>query len=355
MKSIFTSLFVMLCMTLQAQNKLADGLYAVIKTNKGNITLNLEYEKTPLTVANFVSLAEGNNPMVKKEYKKKPFYNGLNFHRVIKDFMIQGGDPEGNGSGNPGYKFEDEIVSNLKHDKAGVLSMANAGPATNGSQFFITHKATPWLDGKHTVFGQVVEGQDVVDKIEQKDTIEKVSILRIGKKAKKFNAKKTFSNMMDETKKAELKSKKLAKKSIEDNKLRIEKARKEGKKTENKVIIHVYEKGNGEKPKPGTEILVDYAGFLNNGKLFDTSVEQTAKNFNMFDKRKKEANGYKPLPFTFGNKKGMIPGFIEGIEALNYGDKALVIIPSEMGYGEREIGPIPANSELIFDIQISKK
>jgi peptidyl-prolyl cis-trans isomerase A (cyclophilin A) len=174
--------------------KLEKGIYAMIKTSKGDIILMLEYQKTPLTVANFIGLAEG-----KLDNKAKasgiPFYNGLKFHRVIKDFMIQGGDPAGNGSGGPGYKFKDEIVPELKHDRPGILSMANAGPATNGSQFFITHKETPWLDGKHTVFGHVIVGQDVVNAIVQGDTIESIEIKRVGKEAKRFHAVKTFNEL----------------------------------------------------------------------------------------------------------------------------------------------------------------
>lgn len=171
--------------------KLGNGLYALMKTNKGEILLRLEFEKTPLTVANFVGLAEGK---IKNSAKPKgtPFYNGLKFHRVINDFMIQGGDPAGNGTGGPGYKFKDEIVPELVHDRAGILSMANAGPATNGSQFFITHKETPWLNGKHTVFGHVISGQEVVNAIAQNDTIESIKIIRKGKAAKKFNAEKVF-------------------------------------------------------------------------------------------------------------------------------------------------------------------
>ncbi len=175
----------------EEKKQLPDGLYADMETSKGRILLALEFEKTPLTVANFVGLAEGTkhyskNPGEPPKAQNKPFYDGLTFHRVIPDFMIQGGDPQGAGTGGPGYQFRNEIVPSLKHDRAGILSMANAGPDTNGSQFFITHKDTPWLDGRHTVFGHVVEGQDVVNKIARGDTIKTIKILRVGEKAKTF-------------------------------------------------------------------------------------------------------------------------------------------------------------------------
>ena len=164
-----------------------DGMYAKIKTNRGMITVKLEYEKAPMTVANFVGLAEGK---VKNTAKPEgaPYFDGISFHRVLADFMIQGGDPTGTGSGGPGYAFADEIHPDLKHTRAGTMSMANSGPATNGSQFFITHKDTPWLDGKHAVFGYVTEGQDVVNAVQQGDKMETVRIERIGKAAKAWDA-----------------------------------------------------------------------------------------------------------------------------------------------------------------------
>ena len=198
----------------------AEGIFAEFDTSKGKITVQLEYKKTPITVANFVSLAEGTNTIVKADLKGKPFYNGLKFHRVIKDFMIQGGDPLGNGSGDPGYKFKDEFTD-LKHSKGGILSMANSGVATNGSQFFITHKDTPWLDGKHTVFGHVTSGMDVVNKIEQNDVINKVTISKIGAEAKKFNASKVFAdyyaNKGEDDKKQALLEAEKNKKQLEEN------------------------------------------------------------------------------------------------------------------------------------------
>lgn len=203
MKNIFiisaTLIFLLSsCNILQKNLPKEDGLYARITTNKGDITLSLEFEKTPLTVANFVGLSEGK---IKNKAKKlgEPYYDGIIFHRVIKNFMIQGGDPTGTGRGGPGYKFKDEFNANLKHDKAGTLSMANAGPNTNGSQFFITHKDTPWLNNKHAVFGHVIdeESMKVVNSIVQGDTIIHVKILKVGKKARKFNAKETFLSLKD--------------------------------------------------------------------------------------------------------------------------------------------------------------
>jgi len=167
-----------------------DHMYAVITTIKGEIRIELAYEVTPLTVANFVALAEGDMPNPYKE-NGVPYYDGLTFHRVIADFMIQGGDPLGTGSGNPGYSFKDEFTY-LEHDRPGTLSMANSGPATNGSQFFITHKETPWLNGKHTVFGYVVKGIDVVNQIQKDDFIVRIKIVREGQSAQDFNAIEVF-------------------------------------------------------------------------------------------------------------------------------------------------------------------
>lgn len=174
--------------------KLEKGLYAEIETSKGKILLKLEMEKTPLTVANFVGLAEGK---IKNSAKADgvPFYDGLKFHRVIANFMIQGGDPQGTGMGGPGYAFKDECFDDMKFTGPGILAMANAGPKTNGSQFFITHVATPWLNMKHTIFGHVLEGQDVVNSIAQGDTIIKIKIIRKGKVAKKFKADKVFAEL----------------------------------------------------------------------------------------------------------------------------------------------------------------
>ncbi|MDN3706073.1 peptidylprolyl isomerase [Myroides ceti] len=336
------------------ESNLPDGLYAEIETSKGTIVAQLEYTKTPVTVANFVSLAEGNNNFVEAKYKDKPFYDGLTFHRVINDFMIQGGDPEGNGNGGPGYKFNDEIVPELKHDKAGILSMANAGPGTNGSQFFITHNATPHLDGMHTVFGHVIEGQDVVNKIVQGDKINKIKIIRSGNEAKKFDAPKVFKEGLENNQKKQAEMQASVEKAVAETSLRIADAKAKATKTASGLGVFVFEKGTGEKPKAGEEVKVDYAGYFEDGRLFDTGIEDIANKFNAFDAQRKAMNQYGPIPFQYGSKTGLIPGFIEGIENLNYGDKAFIFIPSHLAYGERGSGPIPPNTDLIFEIHLSK-
>ncbi len=333
--------------------KLDDGMYAEVKTNKGIILLQLEFQKTPVTVANFVSLAEGKNTKVDAKFKGKPFYDGLKFHRVIKDFMIQGGDPDGNGSGGPGYKFMDEITD-LKHDGAGILSMANAGPKTNGSQFFITHKATPHLDGMHTVFGRVIEGQEIVNLIEQNDLIETVKIIRKGKDAKKFKAEKIFEDHFAEAEKLEKEKAAKLEKLIADKAAYFAEQRKAATKTSSGLEFVIYEKGTGAKPASGTTIYVHYAGYFENGNLFDSSYEKINEDYGKLNPMRKQQNGYQPFPFQYGNKTGLIPGFLEGIEQLSFGDKGLIFIPSNLGYGATGAGGgiIPPNSNLIFEIEI---
>lgn len=328
-----------------------DGIFAEIQTNKGTIRVELEYEKTPITVANFISLAEGTNPFVKESLKGKRYYDGLKFHRVIAEFMIQGGCPEGTGRGEPGYKFIDEITD-LKHHRAGTLSMANSGPVTNGSQFFITHKDTPWLDGKHTVFGYVTQGQDVVDKIAQNDVIEKITIIRKGKKAENFDAVKVFTEYFK--KEAEAKADQAAKteKSKTDKKAFIESNRAKAVKTKSGLAYTVIEKGGNIKPTQEQNILVEYAGFLEDGTLFDTSDAEVAKNFGVYNAQRP----YQPIPYQLSNKTGLIPGFLEGLEQLNFGDKAILYIPSHLAYGERgAAGLIPPNANIIFEVQLLER
>lgn len=356
MTSLFLSLFaVLFSCTSVTSTKLQDGMYAEIETNKGKITLQLEYKKTPLTVANFVTLAEGKNQMVTGNLKGKPFYDGLKFHRVIKDFMIQGGDPNGDGSGGPGYKFADEITD-LKHDKAGILSMANAGKATNGSQFFITHRATPHLDGLHTVFGHVVEGMDVVNQINQNDEIVSVKIIRVGKDAKKFDAPKVFKEYYEKAGEEEKKLNEAIAKAASDKVSYFAKIKKEATKTTSGLQYKITDKGTGKKPLPGSDIYIGYSGYLENGVLFDSSHENIAKTFGKYDPARAAANAYGPIPFKAGKRDGMIPGFIEGIEQLSVGDKAVIFIPSHLAYGERGAGGvIPPNSNIIFEIELLDK
>lgn len=358
MTSLFLSLVALLfsCKNTPPPDyaKLGDGLYAEIETNKGLILVQLEYKKTPVTVANFVTLAEGKNDMVEAKYKGKPFFNGLKWHRVIKDFMIQGGDPAGNGSGGPGYKFKDEITD-LKHDKGGILSMANAGAGTNGSQFFITHKATPHLDGLHTVFGHTVQGLDVVNNIEQNDDIKTVKIVRVGKEAKRFDAPKVFKEYYEKADaEAKIKTQALAKAKA-DKLAFFADAKATGIKTASGLVYKMLKQGPGVKATDGTEVMIEYSGYLENDAfLFDSSIAQVAKDMGNYIPQKDAAGYYKPIPFTIGTKSGMIPGFIEGLEKMSPGDKAIIFIPAHLGYGERGMpqGKIPGNANLIFELEM---
>jgi cyclophilin family peptidyl-prolyl cis-trans isomerase len=349
-------------------SNLKDGLYAEIKTNKGDIIIKLEPEKAPVTVANFVLLAEGKNDYVTNEkLKGKPFYNGLTFHRVVEKFMIQGGDPLGNGSGDAGYRFKDEF-STLSHDRAGTLSMANSGPGTNGSQFFITHVPTPFLDKKHSVFGYVIDkGMETVNKIVQGDVIKSVEIIRKGDKASKFDAKKVFDanhaqELVEQKKQAAFEEEKL-KKYLEEYKAAIEPKLAYFK--ENKadattlasgLVYKIVKKGSGEKPADGANIKIFYSGFLETGVLFDTSYPKVAQDFGKFDPMRAQQNGYSSIEAIAGAKQGMIPGFLEGMNQLCYGDKAILYIPTNLAYGPAGAGNgvIPPNANLIFEIEVVK-
>ena len=349
---LLLSLVTLFASCSKSYDNLKQGLYADIETSKGNIVVKLEFEKVPNTVANFVTLVEGKNPFVSEEFKGKHFYDGLKFHRVIPDFMIQGGDPNGDGSGGPGYKFKDEFHPDLKHSKAGILSMANAGPSTNGSQFFITHKETPWLDNMHSVFGEVIEGLDIVNTIESGDVIEKVTIIRIGNTAKKFDAVKIFKNyyssVAKEIKEAEEKSKQFYNSKAKE----IADLKATGTRTESGLIYKIIKKGYDKKPKNGNQVVIHYAGYLENGQLFDTSYEDIAQLCGKFDPNRANQNGYNGYPVTIGNLP-FIEGFNEGVNMMNYGDKYMIYIPSNLGYGEQGAGDaIPPNANIIFEVEL---
>lgn len=304
-----------------------DGLYAKFHTPKGEILAELEFEKAPGTVGNFVGLAEGN---IENEAipQGTPYYDGLKFHRVIPNFMIQGGDPKGTGAGGPGYQFEDEIHPDLKHDRSGILSMANAGPGTNGSQFFITHTETPWLDGKHTVFGHVVEGQEVVDKIRQGDAIEKLEIIRKGEAAENFNAVESFRQFNGAKEEREAAAREQQEELMGELAQGFE-------KTDSGLRYKFISEGNGEQAEKGKTVSVHYKGMLPDGTVFDSSY-----------KRKE------PIEFPLG-KGHVIQGWDEGIQMLKVGDKARFVIPSHLGYGSRGAGGvIPPDATLVFDVEL---
>ncbi len=350
-----TFLIIALCFLFSCKTEYSEigtGLYAEIKTDKGSIIIKLENEKAPITVANFISLSEGNNPKVSDEFKSKKFYNGLKFHRVIKDFMIQGGDPQGQGSGGPGYRFDDEF-SELTHKGPGILSMANSGPATNGSQFFITHKATPWLDGKHSVFGEVIKGQEIVDSIEQNDVIQEVSIIRNGSEARKFDAPKIFKNYF-ENKEAFAKEKEAKKTKIkEKNMAKFKSLKKKAILTKSGLKYTITSKGKGKLVKTTNKAMVHYAVYFVDGTLLETSKEETAKLNEALNFQKLNAGMYSPISAQVGPEDRMIDGFKEGLRLLKEGDKATLFLPYNLAYGENGSRGIPPKSDLIFEVEIS--
>lgn len=306
-----------------------EGIFAKISTPKGEILGKLEHEKAPLTVANFVGLAEGtiaNN--VKNE--GEPYYNGIKFHRVINDFMVQGGDPTGTGAGGPGYQFPDEFHPDLRHTGPGVFSMANAGPGTNGSQFFITHVETAWLDNKHSVFGYVVEGQEVVNAIEQDDTMDTVEIVRVGEEAEKFNAQAIFAESMNKLEEA-------SKKEKEEKMKEIDSITKGFEVTDSGLKYKITHSAGGNKPNKGNTVAVHYKGMLLDETVFDDSSRRG-----------------EPISFPVGVGQ-VIPGWDEGIMLLSQGDKARFVIPPELAYGKAGAGGvIPPDAWLIFDVELVK-
>ncbi len=333
--TLFVLVFTFILLTGESgmATTLKNGLYAKFDTTKGEIICKLEFEKTPLTVANFVGLAEGTKDLGGgAKAKGDRFYDGLKFHRVIPDFMIQGGCPLGTGTGGPGYTFPDEIDPSLTHSGPGILSMANAGPGTNGSQFFITHVATPWLDGKHTVFGHVVSGQDVVDKIEVNDVINSVEIIRVGAAAEAFKSdQKAFDTLLADFSKNQ-RNKELA--AMEKEQAQIEEQWPKAKTTPSGLKYVVVEEGTGDTPKKGSMVTVHYTGKLLNGKKFDSSYDRK-----------------QPIDFPVGTGQ-VIKGWDEALLSMKKGEKRVLIIPPNLGYGPSGRGPIPPNATMVFDVEL---
>lgn len=342
-------------LSIGQERDLEKGLYASIQTDKGEIFLELYPEKAPMTVANFVGLAEGNLKVFDSIKHKEPYYDGVVFHRVISDFMIQGGDPTSTGSGGPGYKFYDEADNGLKHKK-GALSMANAGPNTNGSQFFITHVATPHLNGKHTVFGQVLEGQDVVNSIEQGDTMNHVEIIRKGLKYKWFyNPSKTFKKVYKSRNMIVVQKRLEREKKAAQNKVRVIEAKAKSeeeykdyfmeliteidgkaKQTDSGLAYIIEDEGDQAKiPSKGDLVKLHYTGKFLYGEEFDSSKKRG-----------------KPLTFSY-KEMSLIKGFDEGVGLVGEGGKITLYIPYFLAYGKNGRPPkIPPYADLIFEIEI---
>ncbi|WP_370391414.1 peptidylprolyl isomerase [uncultured Winogradskyella sp.] len=372
---------------------LEDGLYAEIVTNKGTMVAELYYDKVPVTVANFVALAEGNHPMVEEQYKDKPFFDSLTFHRVINNFMIQGGDPTGTGSGTPGYRFAADFDKDLKHDQPGILSMANAGGInTNGSQFFITEVPYPSLDfydaqgnlkacdqpgvSCHSVFGKLVKGIEVQDSISNVKVVNpmarnhkpvedvimtEVNIIRKGKDAKLFDAPKVFEEQMPEVEvtfntlreEAKQKAQELAQQAKTEWLKKNEEL--EGRRIESPTgmaMIFTHE-GNGEQPNSSQRVSIDCAGYFENGELFWTTWKDVAQKYGKYDQRQDDAGRYAPFDMPYNETASLVAGFREAMLNMKVGDKARVFIPYYLGYGEAGRAPvIPPKTNLVFDIEL---
>lgn len=375
MKKILLSLHIIALLLLQSCNEktnivtlngqefeLEDGMYAKITTNKGDIMLQLEYEKAPMTVASFVGLAEGTieNSAVEAG---TPYFDGLKFHRVVPDFVIQGGDPDGTGQGGPGYQFPQEIHPDLKHDKAGTLAMANAGPNTNGSQFYITHKATPNLDGHYNVFGYTIQNDismETVNSIAANDIMQKIEIIRVGTDAGSFDASEVF-NIKQEDIKVEMERQA----AIEDSLsvIRQIKARElmaerlaqvddliaKAKNGKDGLKYIITKDANAPKITNGDVAQIHYVLYAKeDGRMIDVSVESIAKDNGIYDKRRP----YQPLQVGIGNGE-VIKGWDQGLTYFGKGDKGILIVPPSLGYGENGVpGMIPPNTTLIFEIEI---
>ncbi|WP_299099650.1 peptidylprolyl isomerase [uncultured Winogradskyella sp.] len=388
-KKTLTAIVVLLLLTVnfscQVQYpNLEDGLYAEFVTNKGTMIAKLYADRTPVTVANFVALAEGNHPLASEEYKGKPYYDGTTFHRVIDGFMIQGGDPTATGMGDPGYKFDDEFHVDLKHDKPGILSMANGGPNGNGSQFFIMERPDPRLDNKHAVFGELVEGLEIQDSISNVEVIDpsarnhkpvedvvitKLNIIRKGSDAKSFDAPKVFTEELPKIKERAAEARIEARKKAEEaKKVREEKSAVAAEATKlifedynsktktlaSGLKVHMITTTNGAKPKQGSDVKINYEGYFVDGKLFDSNVKDVEEKYGMLNPMKTQRDMYKPMPMKITPEAGMIAGFKEAAAMLKVGEKGYFYMPSHLAYGERGRNPIPPNTDLIFIMELTE-
>ena len=392
-KALTTFVVLVVLVNISCQERypdLEDGIYAEIVTTKGTMVAKLHYDKVPVTVANFVALAEGNHPMTEEKYKGKPFYNGLIFHRVMDQFMIQGGDPLGNGSGTPGYRFAADYSPDLKHDKPGILSMANSGGInTNGSQFFITERPYPrrnFYDDKgdlkpcdqrgvscHSVFGELVKGIEIQDSISnvrvagrnrpvEDVVINEVNILRKGKDAKFFDAPKVFEDQMPKVEEG-------FRKVREEQKTKAEALAKQAKEEWLKknedlagrridsptgmAMIFTHE-SNGITPTAAQKVNIDCAGYFEDGNLFWTTWKDVAEKNNKYDEQQDKAGYYKPFAMPYNETASLVAGFREAMLNMKIGDKARVFIPYYLGYGDAGRAPvIPPKTNLVFDIELT--
>jgi cyclophilin family peptidyl-prolyl cis-trans isomerase/FKBP-type peptidyl-prolyl cis-trans isomerase len=374
---------------------LGDGIYAEIVTNNDTMVAKLFYDKVPLTVSNFIALAEGTHPMVNEKFKGKKFYNGLTFHRIMNNFMIQGGDPEGSGMGGPGYKFGSEFDITLKHDKPGILSMANSGGLnTNGSQFFITDAPTPWLDGYdangdlkdctqpkvgcHSVFGEIVVGLDAADTISNLPVgqgnkpnedviIKEINIIRVGYEARKFDAAKTWETELPLLEEKRVKAEEDAKKEAEDAQkaseamfneaaaellLTLNDYKSKTTTSDTGLMTYVITKGTGEKVKQGDNVMVWYEGYFADGKLFDSNRKDVEEKFGKLNPQKVERGMYSPMPMLVSPDAQIVAGFKEGVANLSVGEKIYIYLPSHLAYGEAGRGNIQPNTDLSFIIEM---
>ena len=374
---------------------LGDGIYAEIVTNNDTMVAKLFYDKVPLTVSNFIALAEGTHPMVNEKFKGKKFYNGLTFHRIMNNFMIQGGDPEGSGMGGPGYKFGSEFDITLKHDKPGILSMANSGGLnTNGSQFFITDAPTPWLDGYdangdlkdctqpkvgcHSVFGEIVVGLDAADTISNLPVgqgnkpnedviIKEINIIRVGYEARKFDAAKTWKTELPLLEEKRVKAEEDAKKEAEDAQkaseamfneaaaellLTLNDYKSKTTTSATGLMTYVITKGTGEKVKQGDNVMVWYEGYFADGKLFDSNRKDVEEKFGKLNPQKVERGMYSPMPMLVSPDAQIVAGFKEGVANLSVGEKIYIYLPSHLAYGEAGRGNIQPNTDLSFIIEM---